>query len=215
MGYLYGMNASYNTIGQPGESVFRDKGSRFLGFVFPVDTVDEVHTLLDQFRKTHHDARHHCYAYRLGPAGERWRVNDDGEPSGSAGKPIYGQLLSNNVTFVLAVVIRYFGGVKLGIPGLINAYRTATIEAIQDTIIIEKQNMTGLTLRYAYPQMNKVMKLLKEEGVEVLTTDFGLECTVKCSVPFTSVSRIGDVLESNVELQWEHGGDIGGNQAQS
>jgi uncharacterized YigZ family protein len=202
------MNASYYTIGQPGQSVFRDKGSRFLGFVYPVNSVEEVHTVLDQFRKTHHDARHHCYAYRLGPTGERWRVNDDGEPSGSAGKPIYGQLLSHNITFVLALVIRYFGGVKLGVPGLIHAYRSATLEALQDTIIIEKLNLKGLTIQYEYAQMNKVMKLLKEEEAEILTTDFGLHCIVKCTIPYASVSRIGEALDPHMELIWDDISDL-------
>ena len=124
------MDDSYKTLENPAEGIYREKGSRFLAFGYPVHNEEEIKIRVAALRKKYHDARHHCYAYRLGPAGETYRVNDDGEPSGTAGKPIYGQLLSNNLTNVLVVVVRYFGGTLLGTGGLITAYRSATSDML-------------------------------------------------------------------------------------
>ncbi len=200
------MKHAYHTIARPGESVIRDRGSRFLGFVFPVNNLNTIHEILDQYRKSHHDARHHCYAYRLGLEGEEWRANDDGEPSGSAGKPIHGQLLSQEITNVLALVIRYFGGVKLGVPGLINAYRSATRDAIDDTTIVKKLTKTDLTIRFEYPVMNKVMKMIKEEDeIEMVTNHFDLKCEIQCKVPTGIKDKMNRGLEGQAELIWAVG----------
>ena len=153
---------SYQTIAAPATGVFKDKGSKFLSFAYPVSTEDEIKEYLKEIKKEYFDARHHCFAYRLGWGGELWRVNDDGEPSSSAGKPILGQLRSYHVSDTLVIVVRYFGGTKLGIPGLINAYRQATANALQQSVIIPKYDIRHATLAFPYQQMNTVMKLLKE-----------------------------------------------------
>jgi uncharacterized YigZ family protein len=192
---LFPVKTSYKTIEKEGRSVFRDRGSRFMGVVQPVESPSHVKELLDNYRKEYHDARHHCYAYRLGYEGLDWRINDDGEPSGSAGKPIYGQLLSFDITNTLALVIRYFGGTKLGIPGLINAYRTATREAIMSTMVIEKEIMFDLLINFDYGSMNKVMRIIKEENLSIISSDSGIACTIHCRIPIISMSKIQDIFK--------------------
>ena len=148
----------YTTIAAPSEGLYKEKGSKFLAFAYPVSTEDEIKNLLQDLRKKFFDARHHCYAYRLGPDGATWRVNDNGEPSSTAGKPIFGQLISFGLSDVLVVVIRYFGGIKLGVSGLINAYRTAARDALEHAQTVEKQVRENITLEYTYEQTNAVMK---------------------------------------------------------
>ena len=131
---------TYRTIEGTSTGIYREKGSKFIAIARPVCTEDEIKSIVEDLRKEYYDARHHCYAYILGAKGEKWRVNDDGEPSGTAGKPIHGQLLSFNVTNVLVVVVRYFGGTKLGVSGLINAYKSATQDALQNATVITKLN---------------------------------------------------------------------------
>lgn len=172
----------YHTIEGVAESHFRDRGSRFIGIAHPVSTEIEVKHILDGLRKHYYDATHHCYAYVLGPEKSAWRQNDDGEPSGTAGRPIYGQIISSDLTNILIVVIRYYGGTKLGVPGLINAYKTAAKEAIlnarKKTCIIREV----YRIDYDYGIMNEVMKTLKEENVELLFTDFGTKCVIEFAV---------------------------------
>ncbi|MDD4257772.1 MAG: IMPACT family protein [Bacteroidales bacterium] len=162
----------YTTIAAPSEGLYKEKGSKFLAFAYPVSTEDEIKNLLQDLRKKFFDARHHCYAYRLGPDGATWRVNDNGEPSSTAGKPIFGQLISFGLSDVLVVVIRYFGGIKLGVSGLINAYRTAARDALEHAQTVEKQVRENITLEYTYEQTNAVMKAIRDLQAEVIDQSF-------------------------------------------
>lgn len=159
---------SYKTPAIQSKGIYTEKGSRFIGLVFPVESEEKVKQYLLETRKTYHDARHHCFAYILGVDKTQYRINDDGEPSGTAGRPIYGQLLSHDLTNVLIIVVRYFGGVKLGIPGLINAYRTAAIEALNANQIIEKTIDETYKVVFDFPEMNTVMKILKNDEIKIL-----------------------------------------------
>lgn len=162
----------YTTIAAPSEGLYKEKGSKFLAFAYPVSTEDEIKNLLQDLRKKFFDARHHCYAYRLGPDGATWRVNDNGEPSSTAGKPIFGQLISFGLSDVLVVVIRYFGGIKLGVSGLINAYRTAARDALEHAQTVEKQVRENITLEYTYEQTNAVMKAVRDLQAEIIDQSF-------------------------------------------
>jgi uncharacterized YigZ family protein len=190
----------YKTLAAPCSGVFKDNGSKFLAYAFPVDTADEVKQHVQRLKKEYFDARHHCYAYRIGVRGEQWRANDDGEPSSTAGKPILGQLLSRELTNVLIVVVRYFGGILLGVPGLINAYRNAASEALDNAQIVEKTAKAQLTFRFSYEAMNDVMKLLKDEKAEILSQQFDAECVIKIAVPR---SRADDMREKLDKVQVE------------
>lgn len=169
---------TYKTIQAQGVGTFKDKGSRFLGFAFQVTSEAQIKEHLIHLRKEYHDARHHCYSYILGPDKAAFRINDDGEPSGSAGRPIYNLLLSNDLTNILVVVVRYFGGIKLGIPGLINAYKTAASEALGNTLIIEKIVFEAYRISFSYESMNDIMKIIKDHSLTVAASDFNLNCTV-------------------------------------
>lgn len=173
---------TYFTVQSPSTGLFKDKGSRFISFLIPVGTAEDAKAEIDRIRKEYHDARHHCFAYRLGLNGDIWRVNDDGEPSSSAGKPIFGQILSNSLSDVLIVVVRYFGGIKLGVPGLINAYRTAAADAISHSSIITKTAGRTIKVEFGYPVMNDIMKAVKESGVSVTGQDFDTECSITVRV---------------------------------
>jgi uncharacterized YigZ family protein len=181
---------SYKTISSQSQGSYKEKGSKFLAFAFPVGSEDEVKEKLTGLRKEYHDARHHCYAYRLGFDKSVYRINDDGEPSGTAGRPIYGQILSNDLTWVLIVVIRYFGGIKLGVPGLINAYKTAAKEALENAVIIQKDVHEVFLVSFEYLAMNNVMKALKEEDATILNQDFGNSCKIEFSVKKAFSGRI-------------------------
>ncbi|MGI6321034.1 MAG: IMPACT family protein [Bacteroidales bacterium] len=163
---------SYNTILKASEGSFRDKGSKFIAYLFPVTTEDEVKEILQDYKKKYYDARHHCYAYRLGWNKDAYRINDDGEPSGTAGKPIYGQILSNDLTNVLILVVRYFGGVKLGVSGLIQAYKAAAADAIENNKIVVTPIRHLLKIEFGYPHMNQVMSLLKVDEVKIQKSDY-------------------------------------------
>ena len=173
---------AYRSIGGRSEGLFKDNGSRFIALAYPVETEEEVKEIVASLKKEYHDARHHCYAYRLGYKGDRFRANDDGEPSGSAGRPILGQIDSLGLSDILVVVVRYFGGIKLGIPGLIRAYKTSTADALSRAEIVEK--VAGKTFRvtFDYLSMNAVMKVLKEMGLTPSAQDFGMECTLEVRV---------------------------------
>jgi uncharacterized YigZ family protein len=172
----------YLTISSFSEGLYKEKGSRFIAFAYPVCSETEVKQYLQELKKKYYDARHHCYAYRLGVTGESWRATDDGEPSGSAGKPILGQLLSNNLTNIVVFVVRYFGGVKLGVPGLINAYRSATADSIQNAEIIEEEDRAGFSVEFGYPVMNDVMKIIKDEHPEVVKQEFDMICRIELQI---------------------------------
>ena len=170
------MEDTYRTIRDLSEGYYTEKRSRFLSFALPVRTPDEVKTQLDIYRKKYYDARHLCWAYMLGPDRTTFRANDDGEPSSTAGKPILGQINSNNLTDILIIVVRYFGGIELGTSGLIVAYRTAAAEAIAAAHIEERTVDETITITFEYPHLNSVMRIVKEDKPEVLTQSFELTC---------------------------------------
>lgn len=170
------MEDTYRTISDLSEGYYTEKRSRFLSFALPVRTPDEVKTQVDAYRKKYYDARHVCWAYMLGPDRTTFRANDDGEPSSTAGKPILGQINSNNLTDILIIVVRYFGGIELGTSGLIVAYRTAAAEAIAAARIEERTIDETITITFEYPHLNSVMRIVKEDKPDVLTQSFELTC---------------------------------------
>ena len=170
------MDDTYRTISDLSEGYYTEKRSRFLSFALPVRTPDEVKTQLDIYRKKYYDARHVCWAYMLGPDRTTFRANDDGEPSSTAGKPILGQINSNNLTDILIIVVRYFGGIELGTSGLIVAYRTAAAEAIAAARIEERTVDETITITFEYPHLNSVMRIVKEDKPDVLAQSFELTC---------------------------------------
>lgn len=175
-------NDTYKSIAEPSRGLFRDNGSRFLAFAWPVESEEEVKQIVSSLRKEYHDARHHCYAYRLGKDGQLWRANDDGEPSGSAGRPILGQIDSAGLSDVLVVVVRYFGGIKLGIPGLIRAYKTSTSEALASAQFKEKVAGGWHILRFPYSSLPAVMKMVKEMELPQRGQSFMEECSLEVFV---------------------------------
>ncbi|ETK00636.1 hypothetical protein N425_14070 [Tannerella sp. oral taxon BU063 isolate Cell 2] len=170
------MDDTYRTIRDLSEGYYTEKRSRFLSFALPVRTPDEVKTQVDAYRKKYYDARHVCWAYMLGPGRTAFRANDDGEPSSTAGKPILGQIKSNNLTDILIIVVRYFGGIELGTSGLIVAYRTAAAEAIAAAHIEERTVDETITITFEYPHLNSVMRIVKEDKPDVLAQSFELTC---------------------------------------
>ena len=156
------MSDIYKSISSASEGLFKDNGSRFIALAYPVESEDEVREIVAGLRKEYHDARHHCYAYRIGKDGSTWRASDDGEPSGSAGRPILGQIDSAGLSDCLVVVVRYFGGIKLGIPGLIRAYKTSTADALANAQVTEKIAGAWHRIRFTYEQMPQVMKVVKD-----------------------------------------------------
>jgi len=180
----------YKTLAEPAKGTFRDKGSRFLAFAFPVAGEQEVKKQLEALRKQYYDATHHCYAYVLGFDKSAYRINDDGEPAGTAGRPIYGQILSADLTNVLIVVIRYYGGTKLGVPGLINAYKTASYDALQNASIAHRIVKELYRIEYPYELMNDVMKIIKEENLEVINNEFGMKCVIRLAVRHSEAARV-------------------------
>lgn len=170
------MDDTYRTIRYLSEGYYTEKRSRFLSFALPVRTPDEVKTQVDAYRKKYYDARHVCWAYMLGPDRTTFRANDDGEPSSTAGKPILGQINSNNLTDILIIVVRYFGGIELGTSGLIVAYRTAAAEAIAAARIEERTVDETITITFEYPHLNSVMRIVKEDKPDVLAQSFELTC---------------------------------------
>jgi len=194
---------SYKTLASNSESLYKVKGSKHFGFAFPVMDEDDIRLHLDQLRKDHHSARHHCYAWSLGIEREPYRANDDGEPSGSAGKPIYGQLLSFDITNVLIVVIRYFGGTKLGVGGLIDAYRTAAKMAIEAGTIVERQVCDYYKIKFSYNKMSEVMGVLKDLDLPQSEQEFDLNCSLKTSIRISESQRLIELLEGE-EVEFEH-----------
>lgn len=181
---------TYHTIETTGEGVYREKGSKFIARVFPVEDEKVFFEKLEAIRKEFYDARHHCWAYMIGTDKSCFRSNDDGEPSGTAGKPILNQLLSNDLTNAGLVVVRYFGGTKLGVSGLISAYKTASREAIAQVAVVEKTINEIYSLEFEYPLMNEVMRLLKEEQLEQVNPLFALSCYLEVSIRKSECDRI-------------------------
>ncbi len=185
---------TYRTIKGPAEGLYKEKGSKFLAFAFPVRSTDEVKQHLEALRKEYFDARHLCYAYILGPTKDVYRENDDGEPSGTGGRPIHGQLLSADLTDTLIVVVRYFGGVLLGASGLANAYKTAARDAIEHAEIVEKTIDVRYRLQFEYVLMNDVMRIVKEFGLTPMNQDYNLDCRLELSVRQSQSVRLYDAL---------------------
>jgi uncharacterized YigZ family protein len=181
---------TYKTISAPSEGIYKEKGSRFIAYAYPVATNEEIRFLTERIRKDNHDARHHCFAYMLGHKRENWRVNDDGEPSGTAGKPILGQINSRELTNTLIIVSRYFGGTLLGVSGLINAYRSASAEALNNADIVERTVREFYEIAFPYLSMNDVMKILKEEDIGQSSQNFGLTCVIKVDFRVSLKERI-------------------------
>lgn len=182
---------TYKTIDIAGGDVlFKDKGSKFIGYVFPVTSEEEVKLHIDALKKKHHTARHWCYAYRIGVEEMRYRANDDGEPNNSAGQPIYGQILSFNVTNVLVVVVRYFGGTKLGVGGLINAYKTSAKLILEEVVIVEKTIDIHFQLIFEYQHMNKVMRIVKEQSLILVHQKMELNCDFLIAVRKKNAEKV-------------------------
>ena len=169
---------TYASIAARSDGLFKDNGSRFIAQAYPVETEEEVKDIVAGLKKEYHDARHHCFAYRLGLDGSRWRANDDGEPSGSAGRPILGQIDAAGLSDILVVVIRYFGGIKLGIPGLIRAYKTSTADALAQATVVEKVAGKDYRLYFPYLSMNAVMKVVKDLSLPQRDTFFAERCSM-------------------------------------
>ena len=194
---------AYKSIASRAGGLFKDNGSRFIAWAYPVETEEEVKEIVAGLRKEYHDARHHCYAYRLGWLGDRFRANDDGEPSGSAGRPILGQIDAAGLSDVLVVVVRYFGGIKLGIPGLIRAYKSSTADALSQAEVVEKIAGKSLRLRFGYLAMSPVMQVLKDMDIAAKDQEFGMDCAltvrVRLSLEAAFRERILQVDTCNLE----------------
>ncbi|HNU77789.1 MAG: YigZ family protein [Bacteroidota bacterium] len=184
------MTDTYNTVSAPSEGIFKDKGSRFLAFLYPVKNEEEIRELLQKIKKEHYNARHHCYAWRLGKEEIRFRANDDGEPSSTAGKPILGQLVSKELTQVLLVVVRYFGGILLGTGGLIHAYREAAADAIRNASIETRLIEEEFQLNFNYSELNAVMQIIKNENLTQTSVNLTEKCKITFSVRKSDIERI-------------------------
>lgn len=188
-------NDTYKTILEPSEGIFRDKGSKFIAYAYPLKKESQVKDIIAQLKTAHPKARHHCWAWRLSTDRNVFKVNDDGEPSGTAGRPILNTLLSADVTDVLVVVVRYFGGTLLGVPGLINAYKTATVEALNANQIVEQTVNDIYALTFDYLLMNDVMRILKEEQLNILEQTFDTVCHIKIEVRKANLNLVLGKLE--------------------
>jgi len=201
------MEDVYQTIEKESQGFFKDKGSKFYSFAYPVKNEDEVKEILARLRKEHHSARHHCYAWRLGTEEITFRANDDGEPSSTAGKPILGQLQSFNVTNTLIVVVRYFGGTLLGVSGLINAYRNAAAEALKNAEIKQKTVEREIVLDFTYNELAEVMNVIKHENLTVIYTRFEERCNLAFSVRKSQIDKVTAIFSNiygvNVNIKTE------------
>jgi uncharacterized YigZ family protein len=180
---------TYKTIEKPTEGVFRDRGSKFLAYAYPISSENEIKAIVAGLKSEHPKANHHCWAMRLTIDRSVFRVNDDGEPSGTAGRPILNTLLSKDLTNLVVVVVRYFGGTLLGVPGLINAYKVATEEALNQSVIISKTINDVYTVSFDYLQMNDIMRIIKEENLLILNQQFDNDCSIRLSIRKTQVEQ--------------------------
>lgn len=192
------MNDLYKTIQASSEGIYKEKGSKFLAFAYPVGTETMIKNQIADLKKQYHGARHHCFAWRLGPEKDLYRVNDDGEPSGSAGNPIFGQIQSRDLTNVLVVVVRYFGGALLGVGGLINAYRSSASDALDRTPIVDLKVYSRLNLEFGYNRINAVMKVVKEFQLGFETREFDLNCSLTLKVWIRKENQVMERL-SNID----------------
>ncbi len=186
---------TYKTIKKTSDGLYKDKGSKFISFAYPVSDEETIKEILTELRKNYYDAHHHCYAWVLGYQKELFKFNDDGEPSGTAGKPIYGQILSHDLCNILIVVIRYFGGTKLGVRGLINAYKGAAKDVLDNSIIIENIIQNFYRVHFEYIHMNDVMRVMKEHELTQHAHDFTMDCRLEFSVRLSQSDMVTDQLE--------------------
>jgi uncharacterized YigZ family protein len=194
-------NDTYKTLAEATEEqLFKEKNSKFLGYAFPITSEDEVKPILLGLRKQHLNAVHFCYAYQLGVEQFSFRANDDGEPSGSAGTPIYGQIQSFEITNVLLIIVRYFGGVKLGVGGLISAYKTAAQQTLESATIIEKTIDVTYVARFDYAQLNKVMRVIKEKNLAILTQKMDMQCEIELSTRKSAEANLLAAFENLYEI---------------
>lgn len=195
---------TYLTIDKPTEAVFKDKGSKFLAFAYPVENDQQIKEILNQLKKEHHTANHHCYAYRLGADKMNFRANDDGEPNNTAGKPILGQIQSNDLTNILIVVVRYFGGTLLGVSGLINAYKNSAADVIKVSAIIEKQILFNYTIQFYFEHLNDVMKLIKQLDCKITNQQFDNNCEISFSIRKANSEQCEEKLKKIEGLKLEY-----------
>jgi len=188
----------YFTIEKPSGAEFKDRGSKFIAYAFPIETADDFKTQLRLLKKDHSKAVHHCFAYRIGTDGNNFRSSDDGEPSGTAGKPILGQIDSKGITNAAVIVVRYWGGTLLGVPGLINAYKTATALALQVTPVVQRQVEVIYSIEFDYTRMNEVMMIIKQYNCTVLSNEMQLFCVIKTGIP---KNRLEEALYKLKDLQ--------------
>ena len=192
---------SYKTIIQASkEGLFKDRGSKFYGYAFPVTNEEEIKEKIELLKKQHYSARHWCYAWQLGKNYDHYRANDDGEPSNSAGMPIYGQLQSFNVTNILVVVVRYFGGTKLGVGGLIKAYKNGAKLALENSIIIHKTIDEVFLIKFEYPEMNTIMRIIKDENISIINQKMELDCQFIISIRKKEAIRIFKIFENTYKV---------------
>jgi uncharacterized YigZ family protein len=194
----------YHTIAKPVAAEFKDRGSRFLAYAYSINDVNDCKLRLVALKKEHPKASHHCFAYKLGTDGNTYRVSDDGEPSGTAGRPILGQIESKQLTNILIVVVRYFGGTLLGVPGLIHAYKTVTAQVLALAEVIEMPIMVTCRLQFDYTRMNKVMKLVKQLNCKILSQQLQLFCSFEIGVPLENIdqfiNKLKDVRGAEMEV---------------
>ncbi len=197
---------TYLTIEKPTEAIFRDRGSKFIAYAHPITTDQDIKNIVADLKKDNPKANHHCWAMRWSTDRSVFRLNDDGEPSGTAGRPILNTLLSRNLTNIAVVVVRYFGGTLLGVPGLINAYRTATEMALNEAVIIEKTVNDVYTISFDYLQMNDVMRIIKEDNLEILQQQFDNDCAIKVSIRKMQVNQaIGKLQKlTSVKVKYDY-----------
>jgi len=196
------INDTYKTITKPSQEIlFKDKNSKFFGYAFPVTSEEEVKSILENLKKQQYSARHWCYAYQIGTQNISYRANDDGEPNNSAGMPIYGQIQSFDVTNVLVVVVRYFGGVKLGVGGLINAYKTSAQLALESSKIVTKTINIDYLIKFDYKNMNKVMRVIKEKQLKIVNQKLELDCQIHISVRKKEAKAVFNVFNQIFEVK--------------
>ncbi len=195
---------SYKTIEAPAEGIFRDRGSKFIGYVYPIQSEEDIKSIVQNLKAEHPKARHHCWAMRLSSDRSVFRINDDGEPSGTAGRPILNTLLSHDLTQILIVVVRYFGGTLLGVPGLINAYKTAAAEAILAANIIEKTINDRYQLVFGYLQLNEVIKLIKDKQLKIISQEMNNDCELVVEIRQAEVNQLIGQFEKipNLKLKY-------------
>ena len=199
------MSDTYKTIESPSdELLFKEKNSKFFGYAFPIKNEDEVKPIIDVLRKKHFGAGHFCYAFQIGTDKINFRANDDGEPSNTAGMPIYGQIQSFGLTNVLVVVVRFFGGTKLGVGGLITAYKTAAQMVLETTNIIEKTINIHFVITFDYKNMNKVMRIIKEKNIDIINQKMELSCKIEIAIRKKNAEIIYDIFNNLFEVQIEH-----------